>query len=151
MICVEAALQVLIGGCIRFEERLPVQEGDVLVLNLPLRPQQQCLVVSSPGVDAIREGIWIRARNSPLGYCTVVPLEQLGQSKDEDRGVAPIDVYPTDGKKNVTSKLAICQEVYTVDWRSRIVDSVERRIGRVRFDHMDRVREKLRDYLDLPK
>jgi mRNA-degrading endonuclease toxin of MazEF toxin-antitoxin module len=151
IIRVEAALQALVGGGIRHERKLPVREGHVLDLDLPLRPHQQCLVVSSPAIDAIREEMWSSYHKRRIGHCTVVPLVPASLYKDGDRGVTLVDVYHVGDRRTPEMKLAMCQEIYTVDWRNRLAENTDGPVGHVRLHQMDRVHEALRDYLDLPK
>jgi mRNA-degrading endonuclease toxin of MazEF toxin-antitoxin module len=152
LIHVESALQVILGDSVRYtrqnEEALPCQQGDVLELEMPIHGSagmnsRLCLIVSSTGVDAIREQIH--------RHCTVVPLESIDRFKEGDRSVALVDVYPADNRGKPEQKLALCQEIYTVDWRSRVVDGIERAVGHVRSHHMDRVWIALREYLALPR
>ena len=168
MIRVEAALQVLLGGAVRYDDDLTYQEGDVIEANLPRMPLQahearhRCLVVSSPGIDAIREQMRVYVEAVPgqreprsLSHCTVVPLV----STQYDKGYLSetlVDVYPF-GQEigSPTRELAICQEIYTIDWQSRVQgEPVGRVLDRGRDDvekhDMEDVREALRYYLRLP-
>ena len=158
MIRVDTSLQVLIGD-IHYNGYLRYREGHVLTLNLPHTPYQRYLVVSSPAIDAIREQIRVKERvgyqERPLGQCTVVPLVSAEYYKDLF-GEALVDVYPIGGKPDPTPELALCYEIYTIDWRSR--GAVGGPVGRVYDRNADDVaerdmvdvREALWDYLDLP-
>jgi hypothetical protein len=161
MIAVEAALQVVISGCIelnRIEESdPPYQAGDVLEMDLQStvsdkEERSQCLVVSSTAVDAIRERIMLRRqpknRLVPLGHCTVVPLWPPPYDYDpkKDRGVIEVTVYSKVKNRSSKKVLALCFEPYTVNWYERDTTLV----GSVHRDHVEAVRHMLRDYLDLP-
>jgi mRNA-degrading endonuclease toxin of MazEF toxin-antitoxin module len=156
----DAVLQAVIGGGVRYNrvKMLKFHEGDVVIMNLPGMSKQRCLVVSSPAVDALREQIMVevvkREPKRPLGHCTVVPLVSLENFKSP-RGVAKVNVYPLDGQGSPIAELAVCQEIYTIDWRSR---GLGKTVGRV-YDRyvedvedydMEDVRQALRDYLALP-
>jgi mRNA-degrading endonuclease toxin of MazEF toxin-antitoxin module len=141
MIRIDAALQVVVGGGIHYhQEALPFKEGDILELNLPIGDRVRCLVVSSSAVDTIR-------KHRGLKQCTVVPLVPI-QYYDASYppGVAIVEIYPHDNQQDPASALAICQEIYTIDWQSRNVIS----IGRASDRDIENVREALREYLDIP-
>jgi hypothetical protein len=151
IIAVDAALQVLVGGGIRYEGNLPFHEGDVLMAKFPGMfgeiHEQRCLVVSSSAVDAIRMRMPRRG-----GYyytqCTVVPLEPATEEDTgNEPGIAIVQVYPI-GTGQSTKEVAMCQELYTLDWFARDTD---RPVGRIRNEDMGIVREALRHYLGLPR
>lgn len=147
---IESGLQVVLGGCVRLVDEgcrfpdLPFQEGDVFEVDLPGQLQQRCLVVSSTSVDYLRECITRRDLNPhrPLGHVTVVPLLPVDSDTDlhDAKSVASVDVGGSRG-------LAVCQEIYTIDWRSR---KATRPKGSVSPLEMVQVRKALRMYLDLP-
>jgi len=149
-IAVDAALQVLVGGGIRYEGNLPFHEGHVLIAKFPGMfgqiHDQRCLVVSSTAVDAIRTRM-PRGGNY-YNQCTVIPLEPVTEEdKEDDLGIAIVNVYPV-GAGSPIKEVAMCQELYTLDWSER---GAYGPIGRVRNEDMTFVREALRDYLGLPR
>ena len=155
MFSIDAALQIVLGGGVRAkdEKNLPVRDGQVLSLKLPERNHlspQRCLVISSSGVDAIREHLVVEmddgTKKGPLGHCTVVPLENAEDFSLEE-GVAIVDVYQQAAQEERTTELALCMEIYTVDWRAR--DGVV--VGYVHDRDMHEVRKAVRDYLALPR
>ncbi len=145
---VNAALQAVVGGGIRQSgQGLKFQEGDVLVLDLPGKPRQQlCLVISSGAVDFIREKyIFSRKHGRCLGHITVVPLEPACRYDEVGRAATLVEVSES-ASKSIDIALAMCQEIYTIDWRSRNSTGP---VGRVL--KMEDVRLAVRDYLDLPQ
>jgi mRNA-degrading endonuclease toxin of MazEF toxin-antitoxin module len=153
ILSVDAALQVVLGGAIRSTQDLPVQEGYVLNVNLPERNRvsgQRCLVVSSSGIDAVREHIEVEIeRGKPkmkLRHCTIIPLLKEEGYQNID-GLTDVVVYPKDDQQGPeTIEVAVCTEIYTVDWQARRAKVV----GQVPAEHMRKVREELWKYLDLP-
>jgi mRNA-degrading endonuclease toxin of MazEF toxin-antitoxin module len=158
ILSVDAALQIVLGGSIHYDDSsspvrtLPVREGDVLTVRLPERNlvcDQKCLVVSSPGIDVIREYIEVemghRKPKRKLRHCTVIPLEEDEKYKST-AGLADVLVYPKDDPNNPELAVAVCGEIYTLDWWARggLV------IGQVYDEDMSRVRKELGKYLDLP-
>jgi hypothetical protein len=151
---VDAALEAVIGGDIGYNGHLDRREGEVLVLNLPGMPIQRCLVVSSPGVDALREQPTYKALR------TVVPLVSTQVTKDlpEVPEEKLVDVYPIGKTTPPTTEIARCYQIYTVDWRSREVRNATGPVGRVYDRNVDDVsardmvdvREALRYCLKLP-
>lgn len=115
MVCVNSALQAVIDGGIRYDGNLSFREGDVLsaaFLSMDgKRYRKQCLVVSSSGIDAVREripaGKWGR-----LEQCTVVPLGSATQG--------PVHIPVTFRQANeLVSTTAVCREIVTINWRKR--------------------------------
>lgn len=146
---VNAYLQDILvsGGVRRIPEGLRFQEGDVLSLDLPGRSGQQCLVVSSVAVDRRREKIWVERLKRGLGHITVVPLELRDDYDEKDHGIAPVEIHASGTQPRSDIALAICQEIYTVDWRAR--NAPRKPIGQVHY--MSDVRTALRHSLDLPQ
>ena len=138
---------------LNYRDKLIYQEGSVLDLELPIlntdtKRHSSCLVVSSTSIDAIRERIFIPG---PLGHLTVVPLRLAGnysydENSDAGVGLAEVDVYPSGGGRTSVKALALCQEVYSVDWRTKKAE----KIGSVHDHDMLCARLALRDYLKLP-
>lgn len=154
LVNIETGIQVVLGGNVLAadlgERILRFQDGDVLEADLPGLPNQRCLVVSSTGVDFLRENILRRdsrpiGRSDPgpwsLGQITVVPLFDFeGFPQVDDEGIAPVTVGGA-----VT--VAVCQEIYTIDWRAR---GARGPTGSVSLKDMTSVRRALWRYLDLP-
>ena len=146
---VDTALQIVVSGAIHSRVSLDIFEGSVLEISLPERNRytdhtgqyltQRCLVVSSSGINAIRE-------KQGLGHCTVVPLEPEGTFANR-HGEKDIIVYPNDKLEDPNIEIAKCVELYTIDWRSRYGAVV----GYVNEDDMRSVRLELFKYLSLPQ
>ncbi|MBX3027066.1 hypothetical protein KF840_19355 [bacterium] len=167
-----SGLQVLVGGAIGLSHWdgelptpfLPYKEGDVLQMNLPHRPKQLCLVVSSTCIDVLREHLTRKRRWNepdtfvpagregmespwPIGHITVVPLilqDQQYPAGEAAKTYKLIELEQCNGARSLG--FAICQEIYTVDWRARM----GQRVGLVNDESMSEVRHGLRYYLELP-
>src|SRR3989344_9340831 len=120
MVRVEAALQVLIDDCIHYRlGYLRFMKGDVIRVALPGGDPQDYLVISSMAVDAIRKHVFAHGRD-PLRQCTVVPLILPPDDYEEDDlGTCLVEVYPVGRKATYDIKVAMCQEIYTIDWWAR--------------------------------
>ncbi|MFI5398314.1 MAG: type II toxin-antitoxin system PemK/MazF family toxin [Candidatus Binatia bacterium] len=155
LIDVESALQVLISACVRLttpssadkydsprSNLFKFQEGDLLRMDLPGRPQQGCLVVSSSSVDYLRAHI--QRRGVHFGQVTVVPL----LSREEVQRLAPGPSCPPT-LIPVGNTVALCQELYTIDWRARPHQG-DGLPQRALFTDLNNVRNGIRSYLGLP-
>jgi mRNA-degrading endonuclease toxin of MazEF toxin-antitoxin module len=142
MIRVDITLQSLLGGIISYnpysEKELKVREGHVLLVNLPSMPNQRCLVISSEAIDALRE--------KALHHVSVVPLVSEKHYMNS-HGVATVDVPVVGNPTKLETVLAMCQEIYSIDWRSRRVNDP---FAELSENSMSGLRLALRKYLDLP-
>jgi mRNA-degrading endonuclease toxin of MazEF toxin-antitoxin module len=150
-LCVDAALQMLIDGGIRYKADLRFKAGDVIIANLlgPDREssRQQCLVISSPGIDAIRERMLVYGGKKRLEQFTVVPLEPI--TEPEDHTNIRVNVSAIGKREAPRQFIANCRAIQTIDWSSR--RAVYPPEGQVDDTDMAKVRKALRIYLDLPQ
>ena len=146
---VAAALQAVLSGAIRGDRgTLEYDEGDVFAVDVPGRRSQRCLVVSSTIVNSLRETTTVAKLSRPLGLITVVPILTLEEADGCDPKIDHTSAYieiSFDRGKNSELAIALCQELYTIDWRSR---NATPPVGHV-YDMRD-VQLALRKYLDLP-
>lgn len=147
ILAVNLELQTVLGSGLRAERaELRFGRGDVVRMDVPGRPQQSCLVVSAVPVDLMRERtmVTLSSQRRSLGQITVVPL--VGPPSTEHpgyHGIAEVKVV-FDNPVPSEDQLALCQEIYTLDWRER--NAVKTGIVK----EMDVVEHALREYLDLP-
>jgi mRNA-degrading endonuclease toxin of MazEF toxin-antitoxin module len=152
-LCVDAALQILFDGGVRYAESdLNLQAGHVITAKLPINrrvSEQQCLVVSSPGIDAIRERL-VAYAGSRLEQCTIIPLK-AGRQQQERQTDIPVTVHNMKEREIPEEYIADCREIYTINWRDtdRGVDIPPE--WQVNEEDMGKVRKALRIYLDLPQ
>lgn len=149
----DALLNVLTGKNIRYEDirnsdddaPFPFRAGQVLEasflnINDGKTFRSQCLLVSDPMFEEFRQ-------KNGLQHCTVVALvsEQYINSLDPDI-IATVHIEKDD-QSGVETKLALCRELYTIDYGRRKAV----KFGRVRsLRQIDDVRKVLRNYLHLP-
>ena len=152
-LCIDAALQMLIDGGVRYHNNdLRFRAGDVILAYLTgpdlESSQQYCLVISSPGIDAIRQRM--PAFKTVLTQCTVVPLIPImKEDGEDDPGIAFVTVYAVGRREAPRKLIANCQEIQTIDWQSRRATHPPE--WRLDDNDIVKVRKAVRDYLALPR
>ena len=165
MIEVETALQALVGGGVHFydqdREKLTFQEGDVIELAVPSIDRLKIkrftyLVISSTGIDAIRERLYVTRNDSTavgralLNQITVIELtsndvKDTNSLNDSRIGNIPIRIQSGSERHVSVMANAICTEIHTIDWQAKQAE----KFGHVEAEDLQRVRDALCDYLML--
>ncbi len=151
MLCVDAALQILLDGGVRYAgSDLNLQAGHVITATLLIDrrvSRQQCLVVSSPGIDAIRERM-LTYDGAALEQCTIVRLKAGRQQKERQTEIS-VTAHEIRGWETSEHYIADCREIYTINWRNSEVTIPPQ--WQIHEEDMVKVRKALRIYLDLPE
>jgi len=87
-------------------------------------------------------------RERSVGQIAVVPLFEMKQHYIEEDGVAFIEAPAFDNPAQTETVLALCQEIYTIDWKKR---NPSNSLGDITDKDMEKVQNALRNYLKLPK